>query len=93
MLRCEMVCILVTNCYDVRKRGEYPTRCHGSVRMCPVGAGGFSYEVNAGKVLKRNMLEPLPSVMRFTSFIIDCMRVSLVVMKGTKKFGKPKCVR
>ena len=32
--------------------------CQGSVSMCPVGAGGLSYEVNAGKVLNRNIFEP-----------------------------------
>jgi len=73
-----------------RLSGGYPTRCHGSVSMWPLGAGGFSNDVNAGKVLKRNILEPLPSVRRSKSFIIESRREAVVVMKGTKKLGKPK---
>ncbi len=91
MCSCEMVCILITNYYEVRERGEYPTRCHGSVSMWPPGFGGFSNDVNAGKVLNRNIFEPRPSVIFYSNCIIDCMRIFALVMIGTKKLGKPKC--
>ena len=87
---CEMVCSFITNYYEVRKRGEYPTRCHGSVRMWPPGFGSFSNDVKAGKVLNRNILDPQPSVIFSSNRIIDCMRVFALVMIGTKKLGKPK---
>ena len=90
---CETVYILITNYYDVRKRGEYPTRCHGSVSIWPPGSGGFANDVNTGKVLNKNIFEPRPSVIFSNNRIIDCMRVFALVMIGTKKFGKPKCVR
>ena len=93
MWRCEMVCIFITHYYEVRKRGEYPTRCHGSVSMCPPGFGGFSNDVNAGKVLNRNIFDPRPSVIFSSNRIIDCMRVFALVMIGTKKLGKPKWER
>ena len=61
--------------------------------MCPLGLGGFSEDVKLGNVLNRNIFDPRPPERRSSSSIIERMRASLVVMKGTKKLGKPKCER
>ena len=47
---------------DERKlKGGWPTRCQSSVSMWPEGAGGFSGDVKAGKVLNKMFSEPAPS--------------------------------
>jgi hypothetical protein len=59
----------------------------------PPAFGGGSNDVNAGKVLKRNIFDPRPSVIFSSKRIIDRMRTPELVMNGTKKLGKPKCER
>ena len=49
------------------ERGGKPARCHGSVSMWPLGAGGCSADVKLGNVLKRRILEPRPLVWRSSS--------------------------
>jgi hypothetical protein len=46
--------------------------------------------VKLGNVLNRNIFDPQPRVRRSRSSIMERMRALLVVMSGTKKFGKPK---
>src|SRR5947209_2271000 len=87
---------VVTDCpnHDRRKlNGGCPTRCQSSVSMWHEGPGGFSGEVNAGKVLNRMCFDPAPPVMRSRRRIIEARRAALVVTIGTYKFGNPKCVR
>ena len=59
----------------------------------PLGPGGFSADVKARKVLNKNIFDPRPFVTFSNNRIIDCMRVSVAAMIGTKKLGKPKCER
>ena len=40
--------------------------------------------------LNKNIFEPWPPVIFSSSRIIDCILMLVVVMIGTKKFGKPK---
>ena len=60
--------------------------------MCPPAFGGGSKDVNAGNVLNKNIFDPWPSVIFSSSRIIECIRAIELVMIGTKKLGKPKCV-
>src|SRR6185437_6479996 len=80
---------------DHRSRwsGGNLTRCHGSVSIWAPAGGGRSGEVRAGKVLKSRIFDPCLPVRRSTSAIMELRRAEVVVMKGTKKFGKPKCER
>ena len=78
----------------VRKlKGGWPTRCQSSVSIWPDGAGGFSGDVNAGKVLNRMFSNRRRRVIRSNNLIIDARRAAFVVTNGTYRFGNPKCER
>ena len=69
---------------DERKlNGGWPTRCQSSVSMWPEGAGGFSGDVKAGKVLNRMFQNRRRRVIRSNSLIIEVRRAVFVVMIGT----------